>query len=122
MKIIGEENPKIAKIPQAIENTQPCRQPKFVSDRDVLIGPSNLNLGNGKRKKVYADETAEESLDELQRDVLLLQKEYLTLKMKKVKYEMVEKASQTDGMSYVNDITHMTQNTFVFLNENILCK
>ena len=89
-RIFGDDNPKLTQIPGAIHNTtETVGNALEETDGDVPC--------SSKKRKVKdaSEHTKEQSLDDLHRQVFLLQKEKLKLSIKKVKLELAEKAEKS---------------------------
>ena len=89
LRIIGESNPKMTKIPGAYSNTTPLSSGSFLSHSEDLEEEETTNTENctiqrtvgTSLKKAPRRRLAQDAVEELHREVLLLQKEKLTLKI-----------------------------------------
>ena len=80
VRILGEDNPKLTQIPGVIHNTT------------AEVSPY---CSNKRKMKDTTEDTKEQSIDDLHREVLVHQKEKLKLLIKKLKLQVREKAEKS---------------------------
>ena len=94
VRILGEDNPKLSQIPEGIHNTTETLG--NLAEETDEVSPS---CSNKRKVKDTTEDTKEQYLDDLHREILVLQKEKLKLSIKKLKLqvqcEKAEKSTQT---------------------------
>lgn len=98
-RILGEDNPKLQRIPGGRHNTAEITTNEPVVTEGIEDKQTPASSSN-KRKSTIRDE---QSLDDLHREVLMLQKEKLRLSIKKLKAE-VEPDKEDKGTQTTNGI------------------
>lgn len=101
-KILGDTNPKVAMVPNAMANTSGCSQAvMFQKENDE----PETSTPTPKRFKRDTTHSISEGLNSLHREVLQLQKEKLILRIEALRRDRVQqedKGTQTDHASYLN--------------------
>lgn len=105
-KILGENNPKVTMVPGAMANTSSCSLVSVMSEKEnEESGPIAPTPKRLKRD----DTTSGDGLNALHREVLLLQKQKLILRIASLRRDLVQqenKGTQTDDLSYMDMLTH----------------
>ena len=102
-KILGDTNPKVTMVPGAMANTSSCSLASTISEDENEPEMKSPVMKKIKRDVVAPCTSAELNL--LHREVLLLQKEKLLLRIKCLQREVIEQKSigtQTEVFSFVN--------------------
>ena len=82
VKIIGECNPKLVMIPAALENGRKLQNDDEEEESKIPVSTKKLKQKSAKKRELPSDG---QQIDELHREVLLLQKEKLILQIERLK-------------------------------------